>query len=92
MITLHDQPWREELDGRVRDVIIVMRQEVSLVFVDDQAAAVDANPQSITHELEIALLRALDGRRASQTRTRALKTTFQTVFLVTEKTVRDTRI
>lgn len=69
-MTLRDAPWREEVDGRARNVLIVISEvgkasspQAVVAFADlEGGSGLDENPISITHELEIALIRALDKR------------------------------
>lgn len=69
-IALQDAPWSEEVDGRARNVVILLStvaksspSQVVMSFADfEGGSGVDTNPQSITRELEIGLIRALDER------------------------------
>ncbi len=69
-ITLRETPWREEIDGRARNVLILVsaiegyaQPRTAVAFSDSEAGkGLDENPQSITNQLEVALIGALDKR------------------------------
>jgi hypothetical protein len=71
-IALRDQPWREDIDGHARNVLILLSSiegyampRATIAFVDSEGEpGLDQNPASITAELEVAVIRALDKRFA----------------------------